>query len=285
MPRDLFSSDTKDDSLVASPESQTPKPEGAPPTATSDNDSYPEITIHTDEASESTMQHRPFGRAKANDYDDLHPYVQTLSVSNLESCIALENAIFPEQERCSPEKFRYRLTVCPELCFGLFSTTTSPPSSTTIPTYATAHPPDSAYPSKRAVLIAMIIATKTNAPGVTDESMEYPPDYRTTPASASGDTRGHQEQGRTIGIHSVGVLPAYQRRGLAKTMMKSYQQRMETSGIADRIALLAHSHLVKMYEGMGFVDKGESKVKFGGGGWTDLIYEFSEHGAGMMFGS
>ena len=53
--------------------------------------------------------------------------------------------------------------------------------------------------------------------------------------------------------------------------MKSYQQRMETSGIADRIALLAHEHLVRMYEGMGFVDKGKSAVKFGGGGWRNLV--------------
>ena len=46
---------------------------------------------------------------------------------------------------------------------------------------------------------------------------------------------------------------------------------METSGIADRIALLAHEHLVRMYEGMGFEDRGKSNVKFGGGGWTDLV--------------
>lgn len=35
---------------------------------------------------------------------DLHPYVQTLSVSNLDSCVALENATFAEEERCSREK-------------------------------------------------------------------------------------------------------------------------------------------------------------------------------------
>ena len=116
----------------------------------------------------------------------------------------------------------------------------------------------------------MIIATKTTAPYVTDESMELAPDYVSNPPSQQG-TRGHQENGRTIGIHSLGVLPAYQRRGLAKTIMKSYQQRMETSGIADRIALLAHEHLVRMYEGLGFEDKGRSIVRFGGGGWSNLV--------------
>ena len=55
--------------------------------------------------------------------------------------------------------------------------------------------------------------------------------------------------------------------------MKSYQQRMETSGIADRIALLAHDHLVGMYEGMGFERKGKSDCRFAGGGWNSLVSE------------
>ena len=48
---------------------------------------------------------------------------------------------------------------------------------------------------------------------------------------------------------------------------------METSGIADRIALLAHDHLVDMYEGMGFEGAGKSNVRFAGGGWNDLVSE------------
>ena len=40
----------------------------------------------------------------ANKYDDLHPYTQILSLSNLEACIAVENAAFPEHERCSRDK-------------------------------------------------------------------------------------------------------------------------------------------------------------------------------------
>jgi len=139
-----------------------------------------------------------------------------------------------------------------------------------MPIFSAAKTPDSASPDKRSVLIAMIIATKTTAISVTDESMEFPPDCHSG-RGPQQEIRGHQEHGRTIGVHSLGVLPAYQRRGLVKTIMKSYQQRMETSGIADRIALLAHEHLVRMYEGLGFEDKGKSTVKFGGGGWNNLV--------------
>lgn len=57
-------------------------------------------------------------------------------------------------------------------------------------------------------------------------------------------------------------------------------QRMETSGIADRIALLAHDHLVKYYEALGFRNVGKSQASFGGGGWNDLIYDVSEQKPG-----
>jgi hypothetical protein len=42
--------------------------------------------------------------AAANKYDDLHPYTQILSLSDLEACVALEDAAFPEHERCSRDK-------------------------------------------------------------------------------------------------------------------------------------------------------------------------------------
>lgn len=36
--------------------------------------------------------------------DKIHPYVQTLSLSDIESCILLEDETFPPQERCTREK-------------------------------------------------------------------------------------------------------------------------------------------------------------------------------------
>ena len=115
----------------------------------------------------------------------------------------------------------------------------------------------------------MVISTKTIGPSVTDGSMEIAPDWEINPSNTS--IHGHREDGRTIAIHSLCVLPAFQGKGLGKTIMKSYQQRMETSGIAGRIALLAHDHLVQMYEGLGFEGRGKSDVRFAGGGWNDLV--------------
>lgn len=38
--------------------------------------------------------------------DRLHPYTQTLTLNDIESCVLLEAATFPEHERCSREKVR-----------------------------------------------------------------------------------------------------------------------------------------------------------------------------------
>lgn len=366
MPRDLFTSDSRDESIVQSPLSQTPK---ADQQFIGKDDDFGSLPIELQRNESRELRRQPGnGRMNANEKNNLHPYVQTLSISNLESCVALENAIFPEPERCSREKVRiyrqsfisfilsskislastsscaavfismstdpqlvfnnsgehcicasfafpenmgmppfvgketnllafclyctstepgsrtyppfgssrsqqsqfiYRLTKCPELCLGLFSTTTSP-SANDVPTFDSAHAPNSSTPNLKSVLIAMIIGTKTRAPAVTDECMENPPNWQSQRPNPQ-DLRGHQEHGQTICVQTLGVLPAYQGRGLAKILMKSYQQRMETSGIAQRIALLAHEYLVRMYEGMGFVNKGRSPVKFGGGGWTSLV--------------
>lgn len=99
--------------------------------------------------------------------------------------------------------------------------------------------------------------------------MDFPPNWQS--ALPPSETRGHQEHGRTIAVHSVGVLPKFQKRGLGRTILKAYTQRMESSGIADRISLLVHQHLFDFYEGLGFVKKGESESKLYGGEWYDMV--------------
>lgn len=97
------------------------------------------------------------------------------------------------------------------------------------------------------------------------------------PASANsgvseGAAIGHQEDGRTIAIHSLAVLPDYQKKGLGTILMKDYIQRMVESETADRIAILTYGHLVRWYqETFGFQRKGESGTTFGGGEWVDMV--------------
>ncbi|KAI5291454.1 hypothetical protein KEM54_004546 [Ascosphaera aggregata] len=196
--------------------------------------------------------------------DSLHPFVQLLSLADLDDCVQVEEA-FPPHERCSREKMRYRLTRCPELSLGVFSL---PPKSEWV---------DGQRP-ERAILVAHIIATRTTSLVVTDNSMELPKNWENNSSLSSPlvPAIGHEEGGSTIALHSLAVLQKHQGKKLGSMLMKSYVQRIKEAATAKRIALLAHDHLLSFYESFGFQNKGKSACQFGGGGWYDMVLEFSE---------
>lgn len=107
--------------------------------------------------------------------------------------------------------------------------------------------------------------------------MRLPEDWRnpkkstTVPDPNDVDAVGHQDQGSTIAIHSLAVLPEHQGKGLGRVLLKSYIQRIKDAQIVDRCALIAHSHLIPFYSSLGFVNQGPSKCTFGGGGWYDMV--------------
>jgi GNAT superfamily N-acetyltransferase len=111
---------------------------------------------------------------------------------------------------------------------------------------------------------------------VTDSSIALPPDWRSTLTTASDDGKGkedlgHQEQGSTIAIHSLAVLPEHQGKRVGMTLMKAYIQRIRGAATANQIALLAHEPLIPFYQTLGFDNKGPSSCTFGGGGWFNLV--------------
>jgi len=128
--------------------------------------------------------------------------------------------------------------------------------------------------------VAHILATRTPALKVNEASMGIPPDWRTKtstlPDSTGAEPLGHQDQGSTIAIHSLAVLPEHQGKRIGSTLMKAYIQRIKDAAVADRIALLAHDNLVPFYTALGFEDRGASDCTFGGGGWIDMVLEFSK---------
>ncbi|THX71532.1 acyl-CoA N-acyltransferase [Aureobasidium pullulans] len=200
---------------------------------------------------------------------EIKPYVQTLTTSDIDSAVKLEDATFPPEERATREKFEYRFTKCGGLCLGLFtSVDMNNPSSplASVETASSAHHVYSGAPARKSVLLAHCVVTKTTNPTVMDEDMEVPKDWKTSGTSSS--SVGHREEGRTIAVHSLAVLPSLQGQGLGSTLLKALYQRMGYVQAADRIALLAHGELVKFYEKLGFENKGPSKATFGGGNWV-----------------
>ncbi|RFU28270.1 hypothetical protein B7463_g8065, partial [Scytalidium lignicola] len=202
----------------------------------------------------------------------LHPYTRQLTLSDLDSVVALENAAFTDpKQRATREKFEYRLTKCGELCLGIFCTMI-PGSGVSVATLPAACPVESARPDGAvSVLLGHVVATKTVGPVASDNSMGIPPDWASAHPPAS--ELGHQEHGRTIVLHSVAVVPGFQNRGLGKVLVMAYTQRLNDAGIADSLALIAHDHKLSWYEKLGFVNKGPSSAQFGGGGWYDMIFE------------
>lgn len=113
--------------------------------------------------------------------------------------------------------------------------------------------------------------------------MEIPhhfPARKTTSSEADEDgvRRGHKEDGKTVAMHSLAVLPDFQGKGLGKTLVRAFLQRLEGQGVGERVALLSHEGLVPYYESLGFENKGQSQAAFGGGGWFDMVKVFGEGG-------
>jgi GNAT superfamily N-acetyltransferase len=89
------------------------------------------------------------------------------------------------------------------------------------------------------VLLAHIVATKTTGDVVSDDAMDFPRDWETVKQNRALKI-GHREEGRTICVHSLAVVPGYQGRGLGRILLTAYLQQMNGAGIADRVAIIAH---------------------------------------------
>jgi len=73
-------------------------------------DEMPALTKEPEDGAPPAQSSISLGSGNNRQYRDeskmneLHPYCQTLTIGDLENCVHLENATFPEHERCSREK-------------------------------------------------------------------------------------------------------------------------------------------------------------------------------------
>lgn len=104
MPRDLASSLAKEATVEAMPKlNRDNAPDGFPPEITTS----PEAQYDDDDLEGEGSGGSLFGQIadqRNEKRDQLHPYTQTLTLNDIESCVRLEEATFPENERCSREK-------------------------------------------------------------------------------------------------------------------------------------------------------------------------------------
>ncbi|KAF5968951.1 acetyltransferase [Fusarium coicis] len=122
------------------------------------------------------------------------------------------------------------------------------------------------------VVFAHVLATLGTHPVVTDADMAMPENWRDSKAS-KGSPLGHQSSGRTICLHSFIVCPEVQGVGIGKTVMKSYLELMNASGMADRVAIICQPYAIQFYKCFGFKDLGPSTEALAGQGWHAMVLE------------
>lgn len=121
-------------------------------------------------------------------------------------------------------------------------------------------PSSSLSPSPQ--LIGYIVSTSTLSETLTHESMTL-----------------HENEGKTVCIHSVCVDKRYRRYGVATKLLKEYISLLKKSDNEvkyKRCALLAHEYLIPLYQNVGFKLIGESEIVHGKKIKIYIIFLFME---------
>ena len=119
------------------------------------------------------------------------------------------------------------------------------------------------------------ISTSGSSPGSNMKPPVPAKDAPKVPPKDGTPPIGHVPDGRTLAIHSLAVLPTHRRRLFGRTIVKSYLQRMESAGIADRTVLIAPPTLLNWFAMVGFRDSGPSTTVMGEGLWRNMVCGFS----------
>ncbi|RKP27596.1 hypothetical protein SYNPS1DRAFT_12437 [Syncephalis pseudoplumigaleata] len=175
----------------------------------------------------------------------MHRALEFALVIDVTEAYALEREGYPPSEAASLEALVYRQKHAPELFLGAYL----PPSSS------------SDAPS----LVGFITATLTAAPFLTAASMTQ-----------------HDPRGKTVCIHSVCVASAHRRKGIALALLREYEHRLRQANAKyalathadqnryDKVALIAHEHLIPLYQQAGYALIGASSVEHGPDPWFEL---------------
>ncbi|ETO07501.1 acetyltransferase [Reticulomyxa filosa] len=87
--------------------------------------------------------------------------------------------------------------------------------------------------------------------------------------------QSHIDGGKTLCIHSVVIDKKYRRHKFGTQLLKKYLQTMHPKLEKDELStikLLAKKYLIPFYQKVGFVLKGQSRVKHGKDTWYEMAY-------------
>jgi ribosomal protein S18 acetylase RimI-like enzyme len=85
------------------------------------------------------------------------------------------------------------------------------------------------------------------------------------------DVNLNNPSGKNVMLLGLDVLPEYRRKGIAKELVFSYARRERENG-RQMLILTCLKSKVKMYEKMGFLDRGIANSTWGGEEWHEMSY-------------
>lgn len=106
-------------------------------------------------------------------------------------------------------------------------------------------------------VIGMVNSGSTNSDDITDEEFKK--------------LIGHTENGKNLVIFSLSVLPEFQGKGIAKSLMKKFIARARELG-KEKILLLCKTGLIPFYEKLGFCYGAISSSTHGGAQWHEMAF-------------
>jgi ribosomal protein S18 acetylase RimI-like enzyme len=80
---------------------------------------------------------------------------------------------------------------------------------------------------------------------------------------------GHDADGRNMVIFALGVLPEFQKQGIAKRLMLRFIEEAERNK-KEKVFLMCKQYLIAYYEGLGFAHMGLSRSTHGGAQWHEM---------------
>jgi ribosomal protein S18 acetylase RimI-like enzyme len=145
---------------------------------------------------------------------------------------AIEQICFPPNEACSEQHMKERIAKAPDLFFVAVDKTTGK-------------------------LVGFLNGLATDEDTFRDEFFT--------------DADLHNPNGKNIMLLGLDVLPEHRGQGIAKKLVYGYAERERGNG-RQTLILTCLDSKVKMYEKMGFVDRGIADSAWGGEEWHEMSY-------------
>jgi ribosomal protein S18 acetylase RimI-like enzyme len=167
------------------------------------------------------------------DKDLLEKYeFRSIRPEEADQAATIEQICFPPNEACSEQHMKERIAKAPELFLVAVDKTTGR------------------------------LAGFLN--GLSTDEYTFRDDFFT-------DANLYNPAGKNIMLLGLDVLPEYRRQGIAKELVYCYARRERKNG-RQMLILTCLKSKVKMYEKMGFVDRGIANSTWGGEEWHEMTY-------------